>query len=174
MKSSLYALAGLDPLEIAGRFRADCISALATATLRKSKRTAPIGRKVLTRALYPALAAYFGGSWLELLDYLSFPRTQTKRSSPRSRNPRFVGGSTNAAAVAAEHGLEADEVHAMLAAFLGQETSVSPVDSRVNVLSRWWSEFAAIHARQTVGMPSLWGLIEESPYSIEYEPESNT
>ena len=57
----------------------------------------------------------------------------------------------------------------MLAAFLGQETSVSPVDSRVNVSSRWRSSLLpSTLARRSV-CPPLWGLIEESPYSIEYE-----
>ena len=56
----------------------------------------------------------------------------------------------------------------MLAAFLGQETSTSPVEQRVDVLSRWWAQFEAIHARQTTGMPTLWGLVEDGLYFIGY------
>jgi hypothetical protein len=37
----------------------------------------------------------------------------------------------------------------------------SPVEDRVRVLTKYWRIFDEIHGRQSSGMPSLWGLVEE-------------
>ena len=52
------------------RWRAEVLRPLVNRYYAKAKKDAPTARAVLTKALQPATAAYFGGSWLALLDYL--------------------------------------------------------------------------------------------------------
>ena len=160
----LDALAGVDMFEVASRFRIERVQALVAATLKKARRGTPLARQVLTRRLQPVLSSYFAGDWLSFLNYLDFnpnPNDELVVALPRPR--LYVNGSSKAAAVAAEQGMDVDEVHAMLAAFMGQSTSESPVERRVDVLHRWWVQFDKLHARQAAGMPTLWGLTEEIP-----------
>ncbi|NJP96649.1 stress protein [Nonomuraea sp. FMUSA5-5] len=163
----LDELTRADPLQVAARFRAARIQALISATLKKSRSGTPLARKVLTKALQPVLSAYFGGDWLSYLDYVEMPPGSGEEivtALPEAK--LFVGGSAKAEAVAAQQGIDVSDVQAMLAAFLGQGSSVSPVEQRVDVLRRWWSQFDAVHARQAPGMHPLWGLVEDGPYAI--------
>ena len=74
----------------------------------------------------------------------------------------FVGAApSRVAAVAAEHGLPADEVERILGTFLGRHAGSSPVEERVVVMRRWWDSYDAAHAAQKPGMRSLWGLVDE-------------
>ncbi|MFB9831148.1 hypothetical protein [Actinoallomurus acaciae] len=167
----LDRLTNHDPRQIAARFRADRIRTLAAKTVKKSRSGTPLARQVLTRSLQPTLAAYFGGDWLAFLDYLQLPPNANEEIVTALPKPKlYVGGSAKAATAAAEHGLEVEDVQAMLAAFTGQGGPVSPVERRVEVLTRWWNQFDTIHARQATGMPSLWGLVEDGLYSIGYGP----
>ncbi|MEV6527111.1 hypothetical protein AB0M43_34795 [Longispora sp. NPDC051575] len=167
----LDALARHNPLQIASRYRAKRVQALAAATMKKARRGTPLARQVLTRPLQPVLSAYFGGDWLSFLDYLGVQPNSNEEIVTALPQPKlYVGGSTKAATVAAEHGLPIGEVHAMLAAFMGQQTSVSPVEQRLGVLSGWWAQFDAIHTRHTAGMASLSGLLEEGFVDPEMGP----
>ncbi len=160
---------------IVTRFRAERVRSLAAAFVKRTKGESPLARRVLTRALQPVLAAYFGGDWLELLDYLDArpnPGEEIVAALPEARF--FLGGASRAAAVAAEHGLELDQVHAMLAAYLGQSTSISPVDERVATMKRWWQQFDAVHARQQPSMLPLWGLVDEGIYSAGNDDNPRT
>ncbi|MEV4708620.1 hypothetical protein [Actinoplanes sp. NPDC049316] len=158
----LDVLAGSDLQQLAARYRAERVQALAAATGKKAKAGTPLARKVLTRSLQPVLSAYFAGDWLAFLDYLGMPPNPNEEVVTALPTPKlYVSGAAKAATVAADHGLDVDDVHAMLAAFMGQDTSVSAVDKRVEVMSRWWTQFDALHAKQTAGMPALWGLREE-------------
>ncbi|MEU8088659.1 hypothetical protein AB0B57_34230 [Micromonospora sp. NPDC049101] len=157
----LDALANNDLRQLAERYRAERVQTLVAATVKRAKIGTPLARKVLTRALQPVLCAYFAGDWLEFLDYLDMPPNPNEEIVTALPTPKlYVSGATKAATVAADHGLDVDDVHAMLAAFMGQDTSVSAVDERVEVMRRWWEQFDALHAKQTVGMPTLWGLVE--------------
>ena len=167
----LDALAGSNLPQLAARFRSGRVQALTVATVRKARPRTPLARQVLTKPLQPVLAAYFGGDWLAFLDYLGMspnPNEEVITSLPKQR--LYVGGPAKAASVAAAHGLEVDDVEAMLAAFMGQGSPVSPVERRVDVLSRWWTQFDAVHARQTAGMQTLWGLVEEGADALGYGP----
>jgi hypothetical protein len=167
----LDALARADLPQLATRFRAQRVQALAAAVVKKARHGTPLARQVLTKPLQPVLAAYFGGDWLEFLDYLGMPPSPNEEvMTTLPRQKLYVGGSAKAASVAAEHGLAVDDVHAMLAAFMGQGDSVSPVERRVEVLGRWWTQFDAIHARQAAGMAPLWGLVEEGAPALGYAP----
>ncbi|MFC4118964.1 stress protein [Nonomuraea zeae] len=164
----LDELTRADPLQVAARFRAARIQALISATVKKSRSGTPLARTVLTKALQPVLSAYFGGDWLSYLDYVEMPPgpgEEIVTALPETK--LFVGGSAKAEAVAAQQGIDVSDVEAMLAAFLGQGSSVSPVEQRVDVLRRWWSQFDVVHAHQAPGMHPLWGLIEDGPYAIK-------
>ncbi|MGW2143504.1 hypothetical protein ACWCOT_04275 [Nonomuraea bangladeshensis] len=165
----LDALARHDLLAVAARFRALRLRTLFSAIVAKSRAATPLARRVLTRAVQPTLSAYFAGDWLACLEYLGLPPNPGEELVTALPAPKlYVGGAANAGAAAAEHGVEVDEVEAMLAAFLNQSTAASPVEQRVSVLRRWWEEFDAIHARQQPGMNPLWGLVEETSYAIGY------
>lgn len=158
----LDLLQSYNPMAIVTRLRAQRIQALATAFANKAKRGTPLARQVLTKALQPVLVAYFGGDWLSLLDYLDAPVNPAEEIVTALPEPRlYVGGAARAVTVAAEHGLDIDQVHAMLAAYTGQTQPVSPVEQRVEAMRQWWHQFDAAHARQRRGMPALWGLVDE-------------
>jgi len=161
------ALAAADLPTLVASFRVTRLQALAAAFEKKAKAGTPLARQVLTKALQPTLAAYFGGDWLAFLDYLDAhvnPAEQIITALPQTR--LFTGATADTAALAAQHGLDVDDVHAMLAAYMGQTTSVSPVDQRVAAMSRWWSGFDAAHARQAPGMSTLWGVVDEGIYTV--------
>ncbi|MEV4678575.1 MULTISPECIES: stress protein [Actinomadura] len=163
----LDAIIGHDPLSIVRAFRAERISAFIDKTAQKAKRGTPLARLVLTKKMQPILSAYFAGSWLEFLDYLELsPNPNEELMTALPQPTFFVGGASKVGSAAAEHGIEVDDVNAMLAAFLGQDTTTSPVERRVTALRSWWRHFDAAHASQRTGMPDLWGLVEDAPHSI--------
>jgi hypothetical protein len=164
--SLLDAIGRQDPMQLASHLRADRTRLLVAATMNKARRGTPLARQVLVKALQPVLAAYFGGDWLAFLDYLQLDPNANEEVITALPSPRLYVKGSNATSVAAEHGLPVDDVNAMLAAFMGEDTPVSPVEQRVTVLSHWWAEFNAIHSRQTTSMGPLWGLVEDGPYFI--------
>lgn len=103
------------------------------------------------------LSAYFGGGWLELLDYLGeqpHPDEEVTRALPPSR--LMVTSTEKTKSVASAQGVSAEEVQRILAAYWRQsESPTSPIEMRVNALGRFWSEVDAIHARQAPGMKEL-------------------
>jgi hypothetical protein len=165
----LDAIAGADLTQAAARFRAQRVQALTATVVKKSRNGTPLARQVLTKSLQPVLAAYFRGDWLAFLDYLGMPPNPNEEVITTLQR-LYVGGSAKAASVAAEHGLALEDVHAMLAAFTGQGDPVSPVERRVDVLGRWWTQFDAVHARQAANMAPLWGLVEEGAPALGYAP----
>ncbi|GAA3112830.1 hypothetical protein JOF29_002814 [Kribbella aluminosa] len=166
----LDALAAHNLVEVVTRFRAQRLQALAARTVQKAIRGTPLARQTLTKPLQLTLAAYFGGDWMAFLDYLGLPPNPNEEVTTALPTAKlFVGGASKAKAAAAEHGLDVGDAHAMLAAFLGQSDSVSPVDRRVEVLRRWWSEFDSAHARQNSQMDALWGIVEDTDYMIGYQ-----
>jgi hypothetical protein len=163
----LEELRRIDPSQLASRFRAARMRALTSAVMKKARHGTPLAHKVLTKAFQPTLSAYFGGDWLACLDYLEMPPNPGEEivtALPETK--LFVGGAAKAETVAAQQGMDVSDVEAMLAAFLGQGSSVSPVEQRIDALTRWWSQFDVVHARQTPGMHPLWGLVEDAPYAI--------
>ncbi|SOE24932.1 hypothetical protein [Streptomyces sp. OK228] len=128
---------------------------------KKAKTGTALARRVLTRALQPVVSGYFAGDWLAVLDYLQAPPHPDEEVITALPEPRlYVGMSAQAAGMAAEVGIPEDEIHAMLAAFLGGPTSLSPVEERVAALRDWWTAFDQMHAAQRPGMRSLWGLVD--------------
>lgn len=159
----LNAIAAADPAHLVARYRMMRLQALMTGFAKKAKAgTAPLARRVLTRALQPVVSGYFAGDWLAVLDYLQAAPHPDEEVITALPEPRlFVGMSAQAASMAAEQGIPEEEVHAMLAAFLGGPTSQSPIEERAGALREWWTAFDHLHAVQVPGMRSLWGLVDD-------------
>ncbi|MFF4576293.1 TerD family protein [Streptomyces sp. NPDC001410] len=159
----LDALTAVDPLQLVTRHRSLQLQALMAGFAKKAAKTGTaLARRVLTRALQPVVSGYFAGDWLAVLDYLQAPPHPDEEVITALPEPRlYVGMSAHAAGMAAEAGIPEDEIHAMLAAFLGGPTSLSPVEERVAALREWWTAFDQAHAVQRPGMRTLWGLVDD-------------
>lgn len=158
----LDTLAAADLAQLVARHRIQQFQALMSGFAKKAKAGTALARRVLTKELQPVVSAYFGGDWLAALDYLQAPVHPDEEIITALPEPRlYVGTSVQTADVAAEAGIAEAEVQAMLAAFLGGSSSVSPVEERTAALRRWWAGFDQAHAIQSLGMPSLWGLVDE-------------
>ncbi|WP_456302818.1 hypothetical protein [Streptomyces mirabilis] len=156
----LGALTAVNPLQLVARHRSLQLQALMAGFAKKAKTGTALARRVLTRALQPVVSGYFAGDWLAVLDYLQAPPHPDEEVITALPEPRlYVGMSAQAAGMAAEVGIPEDDIHAMLAAFLGGPTSLSPVEARVAALRDWWTAFDPVHAVQRPGMRSLWGLV---------------
>ncbi|REK84476.1 stress protein [Streptomyces inhibens] len=158
----LDTLAAADLVELVARHRIQRLQGLMAGFAKKAKTGTALARRVLTKELQPVVSAYFGGEWLAVLDYLQAPPHPDEEIITALPEPRlYVGMSAQTAGMAAEAGIAEDEVHAMLAAFLGGGSSVSPVEERAAALRDWWAGFDQAHAAQSRGMPSLWGLVDQ-------------
>ncbi|SFL67168.1 TerD family protein [Streptomyces pini] len=163
----LDALAAADHTEIAARHRIQQLQGLMAGFAKKAKNGTALARRVLTRALQPVVSAYFAGDWLAVLDYLQAPPHPDEEVITALPEPRlYVGMSSQAAGTAAEAGIAEDEIQAMLAAFLGAGSSLSPVEERAAALHSWWAGFDQAHAVQSPGMPALWGLVDQNLMSL--------
>jgi hypothetical protein len=149
--------------ETAVRYRALRLTSLITQYYKKAKADGRAKRtQVVTKALERVLSAFFGGDWLAFLDYIGETPHAEEQIVTQLPKPRlYVGNSSRAAEIAAQQGVPLEEVERMMATFWQQPASASPVEQRVALLHRYWDAFDAAHARQRVGMPSLWGLVEE-------------
>ncbi len=160
----LLTIAEQASVETVRRWRAHTVQQLTAAYYKKAKGgTGALARSVLTKGLHPYLAGFFGGDWLAFLDYIGEKAAAGEViATALPETKLFVGAApSRVAAVAAEHGLPADEVGRILGTFLGQYAGSSPVEERVAVMRRWWEAYDAAHAAQRPGMRSLWGLVDE-------------
>lgn len=147
-------------------WRAAAIQTLARAHAKKAKTGPPLAEQVITKALQPTLAWVFGGDWRAFLDYIDAPPNPGEKLAGSLPEPRIYAPTADrAVAVAEEKGLPLEEVQRMLAALHGGSSAQSPIEERVAVMRDWWVEFDEIHARQTPGSPSLWGLVDEGWFS---------
>ncbi|WP_069885810.1 TerD family protein [Streptomyces luteocolor] len=158
----LDTLAAVDLAQFVARFRIQRLQALMAGFAKKAKTGTALARRVLTKELQPLASAYFGGDWLAVLDYLQAPPHPDEEIITALPEPRlYVGMAAQTADMAAAAGIAEDEAHAMLAAFLGGSSSLSPVEERAAALQEWWVGFDQAHAVQARGMPSLWGLVDQ-------------
>ena len=83
----------------------------------------------------------------------------------------YVGADDRARDAAAAAGVDPAEVERMLASFFGSSDPTSPVERRVQVLTRLWHEVDALHAAQVPGGRNLWGLVDErdDPFDDRWE-----
>ncbi|MEV7481973.1 TerD family protein [Streptomyces halstedii] len=158
----LDALAAADLTQLVARHRIRRLQGLMAGFAKKAKAGTALARRVLTRELQPVVSAYFGGDWLAVLDYLQVSPHPDEEIITALPEPRlYVGTAARTVGMAAEVGIAEDEIQAMLAAFLGGGSSVSPVQERAAALRDWWAGFDHVHAVQSRGMPSLWGLVDQ-------------
>jgi hypothetical protein len=137
------------------RWRAEVLRPLVRRYYAKANKDAPTARAVLTKALQPATAAYFGGDWLALLGYLGEAVAAGEEITTALPEPRlYVQASAKVEQVAAEKNLPVEEVARILASYLGTDEIRSPVQRRVDVLRGYWDAFDTVHARQASGMPA--------------------
>jgi len=167
----LTALARQVEPAMAARYRAHCLRSLLEHYYKKADADGRARRKqALTKPLERMISAYFGGDWLAFLEYIGeepHPDEQIVTALPKTR--LHVGEVSRAVEVAEQMGIPAAEVERMLAAYWQQTDGVSPVEQRVDALMRYWRVFEEIHARQAVGMPPLWGLVEDHrPFDFYY------
>jgi hypothetical protein len=157
---------------LARRFRAFCCLDLVMHYYSRAQDGRATRKRALNRVTdKKCLVAFFHGDWLRFLQYLGetpHPDEQVALAIPRARF--FVGGAKSPkspAAIAEEKGVSLDEVQRVLATYWDAPDGrakplASPVEERVGVLRDFWSAFDTLHSRQTSGMSSLWGLLEES------------
>lgn len=167
----LVALARQGEPAMASRYRAYCLLTFLEHYYKKADAQGRARRKqALTKPFERILCAYFGGDWLAFLDYIGeepHPDEQIVTALPQTH--LHIGGTQRAAEVAQQMGLPAAEVERMMAAYWQQSAGASPVEQRVDVLTRYWNAFDDIHARQATGMPPLWGLVEDHrPFDFYY------
>ncbi|MEU4110876.1 TerD family protein [Streptomyces sp. NPDC027717] len=171
----LESLAAADLVQVVARHRIQRVQGLMAGFAKKAKAGTALARRVLTKELQPVVCAYFGGDWLAVLDYLQAPPHPDEEIITALPEPRlYVGVAAQAAGVAAEAGIAEDEVQAMLAAFLGGGSSMSPVQERAATLGHWWAGFDHAHAVQSRGMPSLWGLVDQDLMSVSRTEQGYT
>ncbi|WP_030159920.1 TerD family protein [Streptomyces sp. NRRL S-244] len=174
----LDSLAASDLSQLVARHRMTQVQSLMEGFAKKAK-SAKVGtalaRRVLTRALQPVVSGYFSGDWLAVLDYLQAPPHPDEEVITTLPEPRlYVGMSSQAAAMATESGVAEEEIHAVLAAFLGGSSSLSPIEERSDALREWWTAFDQAHAMQAPGMRSLWGLVDEDLMALSGNDRGHT
>lgn len=153
--------------QMAARYRAHHLLGLMARYYSKAKDGQARRRLVLTQSLEKTLTGFFGGDWLRLLEYLEeTPHPDEEIATAIPETKLFVSSSKDPAVVAAQVGVPAEEVERALSMYwdaAGERAAGprTPVDEHVGALKTFWSHFDAIHSRQTSGMPSLLGLVEE-------------
>jgi hypothetical protein len=166
-QSLLAAFAAQANEQMAARYRAYRLLPLIDRYYSKAKDGQVRRRQVLTRPLEKTLAGFFGGDWLRLLQYLEESPHPDEEIVAVIPEAKLFGGGAKSPAAAAEIGVPVEEVERALstdgdASGERAAASVSSVDERVSVLQAFWQHFDEIHGQQAPGMPSLWGLVEES------------
>ncbi|MFI0779271.1 TerD family protein [Streptomyces sp. NPDC021212] len=171
----LDTLAATDLTQLVARHRIQRLRGLMAGFAKKARAGTALARRVLTKELQPVVSAYFGGDWLAVLDYLQTSPHPDEEIITALPEPRlYVGMAAQTAGMAAEAGVAEDEVQAMLAAFLGGGSSISPVQERAAALRDWWAGFDHAHAVQSQGMPSLWGLVDQDLMSLSRTEQGYT
>jgi len=158
------------------RFRCHQVRRLLERYYAKARGDGRARRKqVVTKDNEAVLVSYFGGDWLRWLEYLGESPHADERILGEAPVPRILApAEPQITAVATEHGLPAAEVERMLAAVWGNSQAVSPAQERVVILRDYFTEFDALHARQTSGMRPLWGLVDGRDFNLRVMPSPHT
>jgi hypothetical protein len=146
------------------RYRVYRVLPLITNYYKKAKKDGRVKRKqALTRALERTLSAYWGGDWLSFLDYIGevpHPDEQITIALPKIKP--LISQSERIEEIAANKGLPTDVVKSIAASYWQETGGASPVEQRVQCLESYWNTFDELHARQSSGMKSLWGLVTDN------------
>ena len=168
----IHALRAAVDVTTVRRWRAEVLRPLVTRYYAKAKKDTPTAKAVLIKALQPAVAAYFGGSWLALLDYLGEAPAPGEQIVPALPEPRlYVQGSEKVQQVAAQKNLPVEAVQEVLSSIYGSAEVRSPVERRLEVLRGYWQFIDAAHARQAPGMAALDDLASTTGFGIGNDKE---
>ncbi len=190
----LQGLRGHVTLETVQRLRARQLAELVGGLYAKAKpvTTMPLARTVMTKARQPYLSAWFAGDWVAFLTYLGeSPNPGEQLAAQLPAAALIVAEPGQTVQVAEQTGLSADAVNDILRAYVGSHAGTgnapavrsaatargaaatgTPVHDRVQVLSNFFQEFDALHARQQPGMQPLWGLVDEGLFVVG-DPSDN-
>jgi hypothetical protein len=162
-RAFLSALAEQMSIEVVRRYRATVTLTLIKQYYAKAKKGRAKRRQVITKEHAPTLAGVFAGDWLGFVRYLDEePHDEEQVVTALPETKVIVSGKEKAAEIAAKKGVPVEEVERILGAYWQQAGGDSPVLERANVLAEYWHAFDSLHANQTPGMPSLWGLAEST------------
>lgn len=163
----LEALGDQARVEIGERYRAYRLLPLIENYYKKAKRDSRVKRKqALNKALERTLSGYWGGSWLAFLEYIGeepHPEEQIVTALPKVK-PTVASQTNRVEEIAAAKGMPVEVVKSIAASYWSGADEESPVEQRVQCLEQYWRAFDELHARQTPGMKSLWGLAADSRY----------
>ncbi len=157
----LAALAEQVEVSTASRYRAHrLLPLLARYYKRADRKGKALRKRILTRELERTVSAYFGGGWLDFLDYLGeepHPDEHVATALPETR--LYLGTTRKAASELGVEGLNEDQLRLITTSIYGAQNS--PVERRLEAMRRYWEVFDSAHASQSSGMKPLWGLVAE-------------
>lgn len=152
--------------DLAERYRAYRVGQLIEGYYAKAKNGRATRKQVLVgQTSGRTLTAYFGGDWLAFLAYMGQEPHTKEAVITALPKVRVVGeGARTAEGVAAKHGLAAEDVKQMLAAFWQRSEANSPAEERVAAMKRFWDEFDR-------HLEALDPDINERPEAIQTRPQ---
>lgn len=157
----LAALASQSETAMASCHRAHRLMPLLARYYKRADREGRALRgHVLTRELERTVSAYFGGGWLEFLDYLGEePHPDEHVATVLPEMKLFLGTTRKSASDLGLEGLDEEQIRLITASLYGGQDS--PFERRLEVMLRYWEVFDSAHTRQRSGMEPLWGLVAE-------------
>lgn len=167
-KSALFdaVVRALKPAAVAAAARMLFLRELAARHYRVGKHGRALRRKVLAKPFQPTLIAYFGGSWLDWLEWIGeppHPDEEVIEALPSTK--LFVETRDTLAekmeSTAKATGSSPARVAEVLTALQGSAITQSPIDERLAVLRQLWRSVDATHRAHDVNQGSLWGLVGE-------------
>lgn len=160
-KGLLAALAKQSETAMASRHRAHRLIPLLVRYYKRADREGRALRgRVLTREMERTVSAYFGGGWLEFLDYLgeeAHPDEHVATALPETK--LFLGTTRKSASDLGLEDLDEEQIRLITASLYGGQDS--PVERRLEAMLRFWEVFDATHQHQRSDMEPLWGLVAE-------------
>jgi len=153
---------GLTSNDLVQRLRAERIQTAVQAYYQLSgKNHKPVPRRrFLKKAHEWLLSGYFGGSWLQFLEYVQEESAEDDYISAAIPKPQVL--------VPLQVPSEMKElpVAERLRILDSLDPAGSGLRARYNLARDFWNELVKAHERQKPGMISLWGLIEDNmPYT---------
>jgi hypothetical protein len=129
----------------------------------KAKNSTPTHRTVLKKDIQHLLVAYFGGSWFRFLDYLGEqPSTDEQIHTSLPERRLLITTSDKLEETAKRLNLPVSEIANVVSGFWNSESAISPVETRLGIMERYWHGVFSLHDERKEGMTGLWGLVAEN------------
>lgn len=147
--------------ELVEYLRAERVQAAVQVYYRHSgKKRQPVPRRrFLKKAHEWLLSAYFEGSWLQFLEYISEEPAEDDYVSGAIPKPRVLMPLKVPVGMTSLPPTEQKRVLDSL------DPAGSGLRTRLALARDYWAELIKAHEQQKPGMISLWGLVEDRPYS---------